>query len=86
MMSWLLLSNSNRRSVDDCSLKTVRKLNDFRFEFCLSFAFRDERLDGFVDDIGDPHMFSLRFLAKPSHRLLVKTIERPTAFKTMESV
>jgi hypothetical protein len=57
------------------------ELDNFLFEVGLSFAFRDERLDSFEDDIGDPHMFSLRYLAKPLHRFLVKAIERPAAFK-----
>ena len=54
-----------------------RKLDDFSFEFGLGFAFRDERLDSFVDDIGDPHLSSLRYLAKPPHHWLVEPIERP---------
>jgi hypothetical protein len=59
----------NRRSVDDCSFqKNVWKLNDFHFEFCLSFAFRDERLDNVVDDIGDTHMF--RFASLLSDRIV----------------
>src|SRR6266496_5304161 len=33
------------------------------------------------DDIGHPPMFSLRYLAKRSHRSLVKAIEHPAAFK-----
>jgi hypothetical protein len=37
--------------------------------------------DNFVNDIGDRHMFSLRFLAKPSHRWLGMAIARPAAFK-----
>src|SRR4029450_5624805 len=64
-----------------CHLLAVSELDNFVFEFGLSFALRDECLDSFVDDIGDPHTFSLRYLAKPSHRWLVKAIERPAAFK-----
>ena len=62
-------------------LLAASELDNFLFEFGLSFAFRDERIESFVDDIGDPHTFSLRYLTKPSHRGLVQAIERPAAFK-----
>jgi hypothetical protein len=52
-------------------LLAASELDNFLFEFGLSFAFRDERIESFVDDIGDPHTFSLRCLTKPSHRGLV---------------
>jgi hypothetical protein len=42
---------------------------------------RDESLDTFAENICDPHTFSLRLLAKRSHRWLIKAIECPTAFK-----
>jgi hypothetical protein len=58
-----------------------RKLDNFFFEIDLSFAFRDERLDSFVDYIGDPHTVSLCCFAKPSQVSLVKPIERPASFK-----
>jgi hypothetical protein len=57
------------------------ELNNFPFEIGLSFAFRDERLDSFVDYIGDPHTVSLCCLAKPSQLSLVKAIERPATFE-----
>jgi hypothetical protein len=69
------------------TLKTQNRLlaasesDNFPFEIGLGFAFRDERLDDFVNDIGDPNAFSLRCLAKPSHRCSVKAIERPAAFE-----
>ena len=58
------------------------ELNNFVFEIGLRFAFRDERFDNFVDDIGDTHTFSLRFLAEQSHRLLVKTSSAQRPAKT----
>jgi hypothetical protein len=58
-----------------------RKLDNFLFKIGLSFAFRDECLDSFVDYIGDPHTVSLCYLAKPSQLSLVKPIERPASFK-----
>jgi hypothetical protein len=62
-------------------LLAASELDNFLFEFGLSFAFCDERIESFVNDIGDPHTFSLRCLTKPSHRGLVQAIERPAAFK-----
>jgi hypothetical protein len=58
-----------------------RELDKFHFEIGLSFAFRDECLENFVDDIGDLHTVSLRCPAKPSHCWSVKAIERPVAFE-----
>jgi hypothetical protein len=67
--------------LDHVPASAESKLDNFRFQFGLSFAFRDERLDRFVDDIGHPQTFSLRCPAKESQRCLVKAIERPAAFK-----